>query len=482
MNYSYMRRSILIALWIGCLSGKLVGQTIAYQIQGKLENYQHDSIYLGYYFADKQYLLDTAVVRDGSFAFEGTDTLVPGSYLVVMPPDNRFFQLMINDSRPNFSFAGDVNQLEKTVEFEGSTENEIFYENLRFIAQMRERADSLTAARDSTLDAQLKEEMEGHLQHLNEEVMTFQKQLVNEYPETLTAALIKSGFRIEIPEYEGTPEEVQQKKYLYYKKHYFDFVDLGDNRLIRSPQHVMYDKVNYYLDKLTPKNPDSIILAIDYLLAKLEPAPDAYRTFLIKFLNDYAASKIVGMDAVYVHLAEKYYGQGKAAWVDQDQLSKIIGNARDAKPTLIGKTAPNFTVQRRDSTDISLYDIDAPYIVLVFWAHDCAHCKETMPHFVKFQEDYSELGVSVFSVCTKVLKDEPGCWEFVDEKKIDALINASDKTGGRSFVRTLYNVRRTPKVFVLDQEKKIISKELGVDQLREYFDTIIKPDKGLEHD
>jgi peroxiredoxin len=318
------------------------------------------------------------------------------------------------------------------------------------------------------------------LQNIDEKVNAFQKKLVDSHPDLLTSALITSGFRIDVPSYEGSPEEIQLKQYLHYKKHYFDYVDLTDDRLIRSPQHVMYDRVNYYLDKLTPKHPDSIIVSLDYLLEKMEPAEDTYRTFLIKFLNDFAASKIVGMDAVYVHLADEYYAKGKAPWVDDTQLAKIIGNARDAKPTLIGKMAPNFTVQLKDSTDISLYDIKSPYVVLVFWAHDCAHCKETMPEMGTFQSDYEDRGIKVFSICTKVLKDEPACWDFVQEQKIGHMINASDQSGGRSYVRTLYNVRRTPKVFVLDSDKKIVTKELGVEQLREYFDTVVNPQSDEE--
>ena len=104
-----------------------------------------------------------------------------------------------------------------------------------------------------------------------------------------------------------------------------------------------------------------------------------------------------------------------------------------------------------------------------------------MPEIGKFQKDYEDKGVTVLSVCTKVLADEAKCWDFVDEREIGHLVNASDMRGGKSFVRTLYNVRRTPKLFVLDQDKKILTKELNVEQLYEYFETrIIQEEKGEE--
>ena len=244
--------------------------------------------------------------------------------------------------------------------------------------------------------------------------------------------------------------------------------------MIRAPQHVLFDRVNYYLEKLTPQQPDSIIQSLDYLLQGMEGSDDIYKYYLVKFLNDYAQSKIVGMDAVYVHLALEYYAKDKAPWVEEEQLKKIIANARDAEPTLIGRKAPDFRVQLRDSSDITLYEVEAPYLVLVFWAHDCGHCKESMPELKEFHEAYHDKGIEVMSVCTKLNADEPACWDFVDEHELYNWINASDKKGGRSFMHSLFYIKKTPKLFVLDADKKILTKDLNPEQLIEFFDQLLK--------
>ncbi len=467
-----MRLLLTLFAWLICITPGSA-QANQYRIEGKLENYTQDSIFLGYYHSDKQYLFDTAVVEDGRFVIEGTDTLHDGVYLIVMPPDNKYFQIIVNGER-EFSFTGDINALESSLKFVGSKDNTLFYENLAYIGEKRSSATTLNEQLAAASSPQEKEAVQEKIDALNDEVMMFQKEIVDKNPETLTAALIKSGFRIDIPDFEGTEEEIKLKQYKYYKKHYFDYVDLSDNRLIRSPQHVLYDKVNYYLTKLTPQHPDSIIASIDYLLPQLEGDEEIYKIFLIKFLNDYAASKIVGMDAVYVHLALNYYAKGKAPWVEESQLNKIIANARDAEGTLIGKIAPNFTVQLRDSTDISLHDIKSPYTVLVFFAHNCGHCKETMPELNELYPDLKQKGIEVMAVCTKVGSDEPPCWEFVDEYDLEGWINASDKTGGRSFMHSLFNIKKTPKLLVLDENKKILSKELSPEQLLQFFDQILK--------
>ena len=464
--------NILIILFSG-----LIWAQPAYQINGTLHGFNQDTIYLGYYYGNNQYLLDTSVVDNDKFSFVGSDTLLPGVYLIVLPPDNKFFQILIPDQEgAKFSFDAKFEDIESSIRFEDSPDNTFFYENLVYISKKKEEANRINAQLENATTDEEKKDAENAMNLLTSEVLKYQNKLVYENPDALTSALIKSGFNIDIPTFEGTEKDVQTKRYLYYKKHYFDFVDLTDERLLRAPQHVLYGKIEYFLEKLTPQHPDSIIIAVDYILTKLEPALESFKFYLVKFLNEYAQSKIVGMDGVYVHLVENYYAKGKAPWVDKKQLDKIVDEAKRAKPTLVGKTAPNFKVQRRDSSDITLYEINSPYTVLIFWAHDCSHCKESMPDLKNFYEAYGPKGVEVFSICTKVGKDEPPCWDFIDERKLDVWINASDQQGGRSFIHSLYNIKSTPRVFVLDQDKKIISKGIGTEQLGEFFDIIFEAD------
>ena len=58
---------------------------------------------------------------------------------------------------------------------------------------------------------------------------------------------------------------------------------------------------------MTVQHPDSVSIAVDRILSLVEPSKETYKFYLIHFLNEYAKSKFVGMDAVYVHLGEKYY-------------------------------------------------------------------------------------------------------------------------------------------------------------------------------
>ena len=58
------------------------------------------------------------------------------------------------------------------------------------------------------------------------------------------------------------------------------------------------------------------------MLEGMKPAPETFKYYLVHFLNEYAKSKVVGYDAMYVHLVDKYYSTGLAPWTDEEQLEK----------------------------------------------------------------------------------------------------------------------------------------------------------------
>ena len=67
-------------------------------------------------------------------------------------------------------------------------------------------------------------------------------------------------------------------QFQYYKSHFFDNFDFSDDRLIRTP--VFHSKINTYLENLTAKIPDSIIVSCDYLIEKSREQIQTYSNML----------------------------------------------------------------------------------------------------------------------------------------------------------------------------------------------------------
>ncbi|RME99633.1 MAG: DUF5106 domain-containing protein, partial [Bacteroidetes bacterium] len=334
----------------------------AYRIQVEIKDYKQDELYLAYYLGDKQYIQDTVErADDGSYTFTGEEALKPGVYLIVTAPDNDFFQILITEEEQNFSIKTEMGEKQvAATKFRGSPDNTLFYKYLDFLNRMRPRGEAIQAKMEAADDAQ-KEKLQAELDGLSAEVLAYQHQLIAEHPQTMTAAIIKANLPPDMPEFEGTEEEQNLQRWRWTQKHFFDNIDLSDGRLLRTP--FLFSKVDYYVNKLQVQHPDTISKAVDYVLQKMMPAEDMFQYYLIHFLNYYAASKYVGMDAVYVHLVDNYYAKGLAPWTEEEQLAKILDNANRLRPLLIGKQAPNITMQRRDGTPIALYDVKTPYTV-----------------------------------------------------------------------------------------------------------------------
>ena len=464
-NNSMKHFLFLVFILCGTLS---YGQ---HNIEFKFKDYQNDTLVVGYYLGDKQLVHDTLMAeKPGKFVMKGDSTLNQGFYLLLTLPEHKIVQFLIDDDQ-EFSMETSMKSLEVT-KFKGSTDNNLFSEYVAFLAEQRPKADLLRQKIDSLAqDDPMRTALMSELDVFDQEVEAKQNEITAKYPNTMTAMLIKSNTGVDFPEFEGDEQERKIQTWKYYKKHYFDHIDLGNPLALRTP--FLDKRVKYYMKNLTPNQPDSLIKSMDYLLEKMQPAPETFRFYLSTFLNEYIQSKIVGFDKVYVHIAEKYYAQGLAPWLDEETTTTIVENAMDIKPVLIGETAQDIQVYLPDETPIKISDIDYEYLVILFWAPDCGHCKKSMPSIVEFYDEYKDQGVKLLAICTKHKDKTASCWDPIDEKNMTGFINAAD-TNHRSQFKIKYNVKTTPKIFILDPDRKILMKNIGGEQLGDVMKELMR--------
>ncbi|MEP6646609.1 MAG: redoxin domain-containing protein [Saprospiraceae bacterium] len=442
-------------------------------IKGTISGYEGKGAMLAMMYGGNQYMVDSAAVVNGSFTFKSMYDLQSGVYLVVLPPSKSFL-ILVDQNIPSINFKADVNDIEGTISFDKSPDNTEYYNYLKFFQTKKIDLDRIKTDYDSQKSEDAKTELMAKMQHMKKEIVQYQTELVARIPGTLTAAMVKCELPVEPPAFEGSPEDMQLKKFFFQKTHYFDNIDLNDERLIRAPKNVLVERVHYFLDNLTVQQPDSINKSVDYILAKTAKTQVAYRFLFTDMFNKYREAKKVGMDAIFVHLAEDYIAKGKTPWIEEEEKTKVLTAVKAISPTLIGKKAPDFTVQKRDGKNISLNDIKSQYTILIFWSPNCAHCQKDMPALTNFYNAYKDKGVEIFAVCTKVNEEEKNCWDFLDKNKLTNWINGSDQKGGSSAVQVTYNVKTTPKIYVLGADKTILAKDIGVENLEEVMKRLLK--------
>ena len=179
-------------------------------------------------------------------------------------------------------------------------------------------------------------------------------------------------------------------------------------------------------------------------------------------------SNILGMDALFVDLAQKYYLSGEATWATKESLDKIRENVMFLENNLIGKTGANLILENIDGEKVNLYEIHSKYTVVLIYEPNCSHCKVFVPEFHKeVYIPYRDKGLEVFAIYSLDKKEE---WiDFITKNNLTDWINVWDKTHFSRF-KVLYDARVTPGVYVLDRNKKIVAKRLTVEQLKRFME------------
>jgi thiol-disulfide isomerase/thioredoxin len=450
-----------------------------YEIKVKLENYGRDTLLLGYQMGNSTYIKDTAILdkATGFFTFRGDKKLSAGVYLIVTPPDNNYFQIMVNDKEQNITLITNPATPYIKAQLKGSTDNTIFFNYMSYLNDKRKEAEDANAKRKTDSLGSLK-----ILNNLDKEVREYQENLIKKNAGTVASALIKTASEIETPKFDDLKEknERDMAMYLYYKQHYFDNFDMANPALLRSP--VLFQRIDAYIEKLTPQHPDSICISLDRIMELVQPNKETFQYYFIHYLNQYAKSKLVGFDAIYVHLSKKYIETGITdAFIEGENRTKIVTNANKIYPILIGKKAPEIKVFREDNSQVSLHGIKSKYTVLFFFEPTCGHCQKQTPDLVAFAKKMKEKGIDIKIVptCTFVGTEKiPECWKYIKEKGMAEDFNFIPTVDPYMISRykTLYNVESTPQIFVLDENKIIRSKSIEAKQLEDVMDYIIKED------
>jgi len=461
----------VIALFVFFMLGKSTLSAQNYEVDITISDYTSDTLIVGYYFGERQLVSDTLYSKNQkNFKWTGDEPLHSGVYLILTTPGKNFFQFFIDEPYPKFSLK--TNAELRSVEFKKSEDNTTFNEYVTYITRMKELSEPLKAKLETANESE-KEDIYKQLDQMDLDVQAKQLSYIEQHPNTFTAKSIKASLPIDFPDPPAGLSDNEYDLYRFenYRAHYFDHVDLGDSTLLYTP--FLDTRINYYIDKLTVQLPDSLISSIDYLLGQMHPNSQMFRYYLSNIYNKYIQSKMVGMDAVVVHIADNYYAKGLAPWIEEDVLEKILDNANKARPSLIGATAQDIQLELKDGSPIKLSDIDSEFLVLLFWAPDCGHCTKSMPAMIEFEETYRDQNVKVLSVCTKYQEKIPKCWAGTEEKGMTNFINAVDPVGKSRF-KTHFDIRTTPKIFVLNKDLKILIKGIGADQLSDVMSDIIR--------
>ncbi len=399
-----------------------------------------DSIYYLYhwYQSEKLYLIkDTAKVEAANkIVFSGQKNLPEGMYFLVNRKARLFDFPVVGQT---FSIKTDTSNYLGKMMIEGNPEA-LAYANFT-----KENIRLQRAFQKSNNETDKKT--------IYQQYQSLTKTYISSNPNTFTANFLKANIPVET---ETIKPNASRQDSLAYTKNYYthalDNIDLSDDRLIRT---TLFDNIfDDYLKNIAFSNsPDEIIALADKLLARTKPNSEIRKYIVIKFGNKFIAPEVLGCDKVYTEIAKKYIISEPDSY-DATTVKRNIEYVNRIEPTLIGKLMPDMCLTDTLDNWSPLWELKSTYTMVVIYDYGCSHCQEFTKKLVDYYPKLEQQGMKVY-MCGKV-PDRENWLKFIKTYKTEAFTNVIDSHKIVDFDNT-YNASLVPKVFLLDEQKKVLS-------------------------
>ncbi|MBL7899535.1 MAG: redoxin domain-containing protein [Crocinitomicaceae bacterium] len=490
-------KSLFIILFVFLTSTFVMTEKVfAQELKFEFKDLPDTTIYLVRYYGPYKYYADTTSSKNGVVKFEASKH-TRGVYAVWLP-GNTYYEFILDNEKVHLQIKDASNMIYSTSVLE-SENNKIFFVYVQEMIDYTERIKKLNekyASYSGKEKQQLKIKKEIQIETIKWN--KYKRDLAETSEPLFVSQLIWLTVDVEYPDSlidEAGNFRDQRTIHQYYVEHYWDGVNLKEPGLIQTP--VFASKLDAFFSQGgIIQQADTVIKYSVLLLNKMDQSDSS--NFVFPFTLDYLMKKydemqLVGMDKVFWYLGKSYYcpPNNKAWWITPENLKKICKRVGELQHSLIGLTAENIILT--DSTErkwISLYDVDAEYTVLYFWDPNCGHCKTQTPKLQQlYEQKLKKRGVEVYAVAYAT-GDAFADWKkFIQDNKLTFINVGLTKTIYEQMMRDVspllqyttmeslyysdvYDVYSTPKVFVLDKNKKIIIKQISVETLEVYMDEI----------
>ncbi len=447
-----MKTKLLVVIF-ALVSTNLFSQH--YSIEGVFSGIFGKNVYLIEYHEGNQRIIDTAQTdQTGAFSFIPDSSIKPGMYVVYAGPDE-MLELVFNHENIKFKTTG--SSMDSKIEFSESKENKIYYDYIFVKTHNQYKLNLLRPAiRNYPKDDPFYQTMVDEYNRLVTQLNNTVKVATINDPDKLAVRYIRSDLPVIPPP--GLSEEEETE---YLKKHFLDNIDFYDTALINTS--ILSSRVIGYLQLYQNNNmtkeeaEEAMKPALDTILEKATLNGKVYGYVLDYLVGGF---ETVGFDKLLIYLADK----DAADNICEDSTRKEVANKLElAKKLAIGAVTPPIKAEDIYGKSFDLMKVTAPKTVLVFWASWCPHCTETLP---KLKQIY-EAGSGKFEVVAVSVDEDVNDAKNAIENYGFNWINIAEGMGWDGKIPLEYGIAATPTFFVLDKDKKIISKPRDMKELKQ---------------
>lgn len=436
-----MRRFLVYGL---CILSLFLGtiKPLAQTIRFENPDYAHAEIIFANHYGDGIYKLKNVTTDINGFTIIYNDSLNSGIYYLIFQDSTNFEILYDSDFPGKIGISKENNSVDFTVT---GPEPTVLYN--KYLLQLKALGNSPVNP-ESVMD-----------------------EIISKGNSSFLTAYLVAQKNVKVPLYKPPADVVNKDSAIwkyridYYQKHYLDNLDLSDYRLINTP--VYTDKINESLRLISKQEPKALKQAVDNIIERASSNSISQEYAVTYLLNNFAKKKGNAVaEYIYVSMIKDYILMSGYKWVSNKQASFFSDEYSRLLPASLFQTAPDFTGLTTKDKKLELSSLDSRYTILYFYDYDCSICERYIPKLKWINSVYNYLNISTFAVCMG--KDTERWKKYLLKHDITNWKNIS-KLQNEMEVSALYNLKYTPTIFVLNEQKQIIAKNLNVVQLEDFF-------------
>jgi len=394
------------------------------------------------------YVSNAEIQEDGSFEFKLDSTNTRGMYRLVyaVPQEDYNFDIIYNGKEDiELTFNSETG-----VEFKKSTENKLIASYTNSMSMVTQSIGNYFSQESKDTTA-LKT------------IFKTQKETQENFEKAAKDTIVLEFIKANKP---YIPQQVEDvKTYINNLKiHYFDHVDFN-NKTLQSSNFLEERMLNYVfgMSSESKNELENYKENIDVVYSYMKDAPNEVQRILLFDLWQQMSD--LGFESIANYIAENYLMDVAVSLNDQELLHGLILYKNISK----GNVAPDFDIELKEKDKLvekKLTELKAAEnYIIVFWSSTCSHCLDEVPQLQTFVKFLEKDKVKVIAIG---LEDEPYKWKDLTYNYPEFIhIYGEGKWDNK--IGDDYGVTSTPTYFILDKDKKIISKPIDFKAVKAFY-------------
>ncbi len=431
---------------------------------------QCDSVKIQSFNWNKKSGTNLVLPYSNNVVFKQKESLKPGSYWLTADSLRIAFILISPEKKQKIALR--VNGY--NVEFIDNAENSAYQKYLaeldRFNMQMAELDQEFQNSKQlpAYMLQTLADSLTARAHRIQQSRRDYEQQVIREHPKTLLASIVKANRELpEIPlNYYGNNHLIQQ----FILTHYFDDFPWDDPRIFNTPDGESkfegYTHFVYNIDR-----PEFDTLVIDALKAS-SVNPTSHRLFferLDKDLGYYMSN--YKTEHTYIKMLQYILGTD-----DLEDYRRVFYEKELAtiNKNLAGNIAPDFRIVTDKGDTTSLHAIQSEYLLLFLHNPNCHTCHAVRTRIASYPNLNNAIANGRLNVLTVYLEDDNSLWNSYLKSEANTHYLHSWNFDQTILNNELYETRTLPYMFLLDKDKRIIKKNILVNEIEDYVNFLMQ--------